>query len=178
MSVAPRAGGEIMAPIRPGGDLGGGLRTGPDRVCGLIGRLGPLVGPVGVRRGCGVGLSVAPRAGAEISGATSCFRLVLQTPPVRFALLRLLFRDPNSFSSALVQLLVDSTRGRRERPQLLLASRHVHSDAGQDIFCRCARNFLTDLRCSLQGQTRSASDIDMWRAIARKNGVAGGSALR
>ncbi len=47
----------------------GGLRTGKDRVGGLIWRLGLLVGPVGARRGCGVGLSVAPRAGAEISGA-------------------------------------------------------------------------------------------------------------
>ena len=77
-----------------------------------------------------------------------------------------------------MQALVEMTRGRGERPHLLLASQDVRSDAGQDIFCRYARNFSTDLRCAPQGQTRSASDIDMWRAIARKNGVAGGSALR
>ena len=102
----------------------------------------------------------------------------IETPPVSCALLRLLFCDPNSFHSALVQALVDSTRGRGERPHLLLASRHVRSDAGQDIFCRSARNFLTDLRCAPQEWTASASGMDRRRAIAERNGVAGGSALR
>ena len=62
----------------------------------------------------------------------------IETPPVTCALLCLLFCDPNSFHSALVQALVDSTRVRGERPHLLLASQDVRSDAGQHIFCRSA----------------------------------------
>ena len=65
---------------------------------------------------------------------------------------------------------------RRDGPQLLLASRHVRSDAGQDIFCRYARKFPTDLRCVPQEWTASASGMHRRRAIAEKNGVTGDSA--
>ena len=87
------------------------------------------------------------------------------------------FYPPDDYS-ALVQALVEMTRGRGERPHLLLASQDVRSDAGQDIVCRYARNFSTDLRCAPQEWTASASGMDRRRAIAEKNGVAGGSALR
>ena len=46
------------------------------------------------------------------------------------------------------------------------------------MFCRYCRNFPTHLRYALQGWTGLASVMDNGLAVAEKNGVAGGSALR
>ena len=46
------------------------------------------------------------------------------------------------------------------------------------MFCRYCRNFPTHLRYALQGWTGLASAMDNGLAVAEKNGVAGGSALR